>query len=388
MMKSLGRATVIVLVPAAAGAVGLDRSGQSVEILFTEGNMVELTLGRVLPDASGTDTVLFGGSSTGNVLENFNQATLAVKYEFDERFSAALILEQPYGIDTSYPSGADGSIALGGTEAVVDSDSVTALLRYRFDDAWSVHGGVRYQRISPYVALSGAAYGPLDGYEARFDRDGDLGFVIGGAYEMPEIALRVALTYFSGTEHELSTRETLNGVSVALLPVPFGPLSETSTTDLEAPESINLDFQTGIAPETLLFGSIRYAKYGDVIVAPTFFDAVFEPTTPDSSLTDLEDGFSYTIGVGRQFTDRLSASVAFGYDDKLEDDLVSPLAPVNGTQSFSVGAAYAVTDALEVAGGVSYIKLGDAQAETGDDARAIFDDSDAWGFGLKVGYSF
>lgn len=395
-MKYLfGSAVIVACSPAMAMALGLDRSTQPVDIIFEEGNYAQFSYGRVFPDASGEDSrlalpdgtvIVPGGGRSGDVIEDFNQFGAAIKYQITERFSGSLILDEPYGLDLAYPG--DGLLSFGGTYANVDSYGVSAIGRYVFDNDFSVHAGLRYQSIEALVGLSGAAVAGLDGYRAEFDRDWDLGYIVGAAYERPEIALRVALTYISGTDHRLDTRETVNGIGADLLT--GGALSASSVTEIETPDAVHLDLQTGIAPDTLLFGSVRYAWYGDTIVSPVFYDLANEPERQNTSLTEIRDGAAYTLGLARQFNDVLGGSIAVGYEPEDDDDLVSPLSPVNGNTSVALGLSYAVNDALTVSGGASYVWLGDARPETGtpDIERARFTDNDTVGFGLRIGYRF
>lgn len=408
MNKLLAGAAVLALCPAATMAAGLDRSGQPVDILFEDGNYFELSFGRVFPSLEGQDEPLpqvgyAGGAETGDVAENFNQVGAGVKYQLTEKLSFALIADEPYGVDVSYP-GEGGSFALtgvadppvrpipadsgsnnlGGTYADVDSSALTALARYEFNDSFSIHGGLRYQRLEAGVGLSGFAYGPaLSGYSVEFDRDYAFGYAVGAAYERPEIALRVAVTYFSEIEHELDTTENL--------PALVGGGTVSSVTKISTPEAINLDFQTGLNQRTLLFGQVRYAWYEDVTVSPPYFDSQSDPTIEGTSLTELDDGYSLAIGVGRALTDRLSGSVTLGYEPANdEDDLVSPLAPTNGQRSIGLGLSYDVNESFTIAGGVRYVWLGDASAETStpDTARASFEDSHVVGVGMQIGYRF
>ncbi len=393
--------TIIGTSTAAAG--GLDRSGQKIAALFEPGNYAELSFGYVNPSVDGTDTTLSpfnptGGNSIGNAADEFIAAGAAIKAQFNDAISFAIIVDEPYGSDIAYPTSdfvvpgpggtlSDGSV-LGGTEAIVESFAITTLARYEFGNGFSAHGGIRYQEISADVTLGGLAYGGLNGYHGEFDSDGAFGYILGAAYERPEIALRVALTYSSEIRHDLPTTETVNGIPVALLT--GGAIPASGDTRVVAPESLNLDVQSGIAAGTLVFGSIRYARYSDTIVAPTFFDASVEPTAQGSSLTDIEDALDLEIGVGRQFTDAFAGSIAVGYSRLGEDDLVSPLAPTNGAKSIALGASYQISDAVKLSGGLRYTRLGDARPETGtpDMARALFEDNSAVTVGLKIGYTF
>ncbi|MGR3486187.1 MAG: OmpP1/FadL family transporter [Paracoccaceae bacterium] len=381
MKTALLGATALVLAATSASAIGLDRSGQDVGVIFENSDHVTLSFGRVRPDLTGTDVLGVGIDDVG---EDFNQVSLGYNQILNENLSFGLIFDQPYGADIAY---GPASPLLGGTRAQLDSQAITALLRYRLGNGFSVHGGLKYERIDAGISLGGAAYGPLDGYNVELDSSSDVGYVAGVAYERPDIALRVSLTYSSGTTHEFDSTETLNGVPIGALPVAVtGGLDGVGVTEVETPDSLNLDFQTGVAEGTLVFGSIRHARYEDTLVSPEFFAAA----TGGASLTDIDNGTSYSLGVGRAINDQLSVLASIGYESGGDDDLVSPLAPTNGTRSITLGARYAVTEALAITGGLTYAKFGDAQPETGtpDTARATFEDNDAIGLGVSFGYSF
>ena len=214
---------------------------------------------------------------------------------------------------------------------------------------------------------------PTDGpytYRLNSDSDRQTSFIIGAAYERPEIALRVALTYESGYTHEFRSTETLSAV-------PGFPV--TSTTEVEMPDVITLDFQSGVAPGTLVFGSIRHATWGDWQVRP----AGYENLT-GTRVTGIDDDVTtYRIGVGRAFTDQLSGFVRFTYEDG-SGGVLSRLAPTDGSRAFGFGGSYEVTQAIKVTGGVEFVSFGD-----GTDASGVqFSGNDAVGVGLSVGYTF
>ncbi|MGB3556055.1 MAG: outer membrane protein transport protein [Jannaschia sp.] len=357
---------------ATAMAGGLDRSNQNINILFEDGNYAELSFGYVSPTVDGTDVAAFGGRPSGDVADSFLQGSLSFKQDLNDQLSFALIADQPYGANVAYPTTASGgSVALGGTTATLDSSSLTWMMRYKFTDRFSVHGGLRAQQFNGAVRLGGLAYGGLNGYSTTLDGDTALGYQVGAAYEIPEIALRVAMTYFSEIDHDVTVTE--NGAA-------------SSNIEVTTPEAINLSFQTGIAEGTLLFGSFRYADYSVTQVRPVGFSAA----TGGASLTQVDKVRDYTLGIGRRFTDKLSGSATLLYNHGGSDDLVSPLAPTNGSYGITLAASYQATDQLRVSGGVNYTRLGDAFPETGtpDTARASFDDNSFVGVGIRIGYSF
>lgn len=364
-------------------AGGIERAPQSLNALFEEGNYAELSFGGVDPTVEGTDVA---GFDTGDVAQGYGFTGLAYKHQFTPEFSGAIIIEQPFGADILYPSATDGgSPVLGGTMAKVDSTTFTALGRYKMPNNFSVHGGIRGSRADGQVALNGLAYGPVGGYSVDLDSDTGIGWVAGAAWEKPEIAARVSLTYNSEIEHEFATTE-----SGPLIdpdgpgPIPAVPLlNGTSTTTVNTPESWNLEFQTGVAADTLVFGSIRWVNWSEFRVDPVNF-----VTVTGGGLVDLEDTTTYTLGVGRKFTENWSGSAAFTYE-KGGDDLVSPLAPTNGRKGITLAAIY-TQGPMKISTGINYTKLGDAMPETGtpDTARASMEGNHAWGAGVRIGYSF
>ena len=360
MKKTLTFSVGAMMLASTAFAGGLDRSGQSMNILFEKGTYAELSFAMVKPKASGVGNAPFATVIT-NVANDYSMTALGFKSDVNDKLSYALIIDQPFGADINYAAGPSW---FGGTSAKISSQAITTMLRYKLSDRFSVYGGLRAQKTSADVTLSGFAYGGASGQVMNFASDMGLGYSVGAAFEKPEIALRVALTYNSKIKHEFATTET-------------GPLPGTGVTPVETPESLNLEFQSGVAANTLVFGSIRYAKWGNFSVIPPNLG---------SDLSSLGDTTTYNIGVGRKFNDKLSGSISVSYE-KEGNPLVSPLAPTNGKLGIGAGVKYTI-DNVEISGGVSYTKLGDANPQTANTGRASFTDNSALAFGLKIGYRF
>ena len=282
--------------------------------------------------------------------------SLGVKADITERWSAALLVEQPWGVDVDYPAGA---FAYAGTSAEVHSLGLTALARYRLGERFSLHGGLRATRFGSDVGLDGPAFAPLSGYAWSGDDDWGVGWVAGGAYEIPQIALRVALTYGSEADLELDSTESFPG-AIGLPPL-------DGTTDVTLPQSLNLDFQTGVAADTLLYGSVRWVNWKDWTVAPPGLAAV---TGGEPLVRFQADAFTYKLGLGRQFTDAISAAVEVAHETGRGEDMTA-LDPYDGYTAVSVGGTYAMPSGLELTGGISYGFLGDAETDVQGRARHL-----------------
>jgi len=353
-----------------ATAGGLDRSYTAIDALFETGNYAEVSLGFTSPDVTGSDLGfpgLFAPNAISNVADSYFTAGAALKIDFNEKLSMALIYDQPYGADTLY-GGNPGTTLLGGTKAEVDSHGLTALVRLQVADRWSVYGGPRFVNAEGEITLSGRAYGLASGSNFRFASTTGTGYVVGGAYEVPEIALRASLTYHSPVDLSMSTTESIGG----------GPAVAT-TTSTKTPESWELAVQSGINQNTLVFGSVRYAKWDSFTLTPPTFG---------TNLASLDDVTTWELGVARRFSDKFSGSIAVSYEDTSGDDLVSPLGPTNGQTGITVGGKYAINDQLDLSGGVRYTMLGNGIPQTANTARGSFRDNNAISVGMKLGYSF
>ncbi|OYW58405.1 MAG: hypothetical protein B7Z31_07780 [Rhodobacterales bacterium 12-65-15] len=360
MKKILLGTTMLVLTTAASHAGGIDRADLSYAILFEEGNYAEIGFSRVRPEVSGAYPLGLGGGSTGDMAVDYSTYALSYKHQFSDRLHFGLFINTPYGADANYTQG-----AYNGLNATWDSEQIAGVLRYEVTPAVSIYGGLRYLRSKAEINIPGAL---LPGtYSARGSTE-DFGYIVGAAYEKPEIALRVALTYEGEIEHNFPTTEV-------------GPAiggTQNTTTDIIMPQSLALDFQTGIAKDTLLFGQIRWSEWSAWEVRPP----AYEGLTGDS-VTDFDDDvFTYQLGIGRRLNDNWSVFARAGYE-KSDGGVSSRLSPTDGYKSFGIGGTY-TQDNLKVTAGLEYVKLGDAI----DGSGVVFEGSEAVGFGMTVGFRF
>ena len=370
MTRLLGLSTIAVLAAQGAFAGGIERTSQSVGVIFKEGNYLEFSLGSVSPDVSGVQIIPTGpipaGSSSGNMTESYTSIAMAFKQKLSDNIDVALIYDQPLGASVFYPV---VPYFAAGSVAQYDSTALTGVIQYTFENNFSVYGGLRYQTAEANVSIPF-----VDGYSGVAEADSALGWLAGVAYERPDIALRVALSYNSAMEFEHDVVEN-SGT--------FGA-GRTSTMDVTAPQSVNLEFQSGIAPDTLLFGSVRWVEWTEFDVTP---DDYFTLTGGGSLVSYDDDVFTYNLGIGRRLNENWSVAASAGYE-KANGGLASNLGPTDGFWSFGVGATYTQGN-TEVQFGVRYVEIGDAETTiTGAGAQTSFEDNSAIGVGVKVGISF
>jgi long-subunit fatty acid transport protein len=403
-----------------AHAAGLDRSGQSTSAIFAEDG-VSLTFGVVKPSVTGKD-------ANGNKYDagkQYNQIGLTYTQSINDQLTFSVIVDQPFGADIEYGNNPTTS-TLGGTKATLDSTGVTFLSKYQLNDRVSLFGGVGVQQVDAKVNLNGTAYttalgvsavaqtvgvdagqlgaaanGDLaaqaalaananiigagglaavlgtipgaiagiqagDGYKFELKKSNAPTFLIGAAYEILDIALRIAGTYRFETKHKADTVERIAGATVR------------SDLSFRSPQSFNLDFQTGIAKDTLLTASYRWTEFGILDIVPTRLG---------SDLVNIEDGHRWSLGVARRFSDALVASATLSYEPSTNAKTVSPLGPTDGLVGLSLGARYSVEN-INISAGVNYSKLGDAKPGVSGAQAANFTNNHVVGMGFKAEYKF
>lgn len=346
----------LIATPAFSG--GIERNPQSMNILFQEGNYVELGVTYGRPRVSGD--VFSAGFPSGNVARAFTNGSLSFKGDVNEQLSYAIILDQPFGADTLYPDGSP----LAGAFGKIDNTTLTGVLRYKFDGGFSTHAGLRSSWTKGSVGLPQVPAVPLPAYTMSTNTDQAWGYLLGVAYEKPEIALRVALTYNSAVKHTFTPSESIGGV-----PVPPNP---DFTTKL--PESVNLEFQSGVAEDTLVFGSVRWMKWKDFVIPA--------PALGTDLVAYQKNSMTYTLGVGRRFNENWSGSVSLSHDTG-NGNPTSNLGPVGKRNSIGIGASYTM-DAMTISAGVQYTRIGSATTTL----NSQFSNNSAIGAGVRVGFSF
>ncbi|WP_180077304.1 OmpP1/FadL family transporter [Acinetobacter sp. YH12251] len=404
-LNSLTKAIIISLMPATTAiAGGLDRSGQSISAFLQPGNYAEAGISILDPNVSGQDT---DKNSASDMAGDYYFPHAALKIQATDKISVGLIYDQPFGADAEY-SGQNNFVEnrplpfQGNTSVVVDTQNLSLLVGYQPNENWNVYAGAVYQTVDGTVLLRGKTYSAFNGYDFRTGEDESVGWLAGVAYQIPEIALKASVTYRSEIDHEMNAYERFNAVGMTGNDALNGAMtvinSAKGETELTTPQSVNIDFQTGIMENTVAFANVRWVDWSKFKVQPYKFGKLSEtlgqsgmvPTKPNGfNLIDYKDDqISANIGVGRKFTDRWAANVSIGWDSGAGNP-VTTLGPTEGYWNIGTGVRFSPATNYFIGAGIKYFWLGDADAVTGAHTPAgTFADNHAIAYGLNVGYSF
>lgn len=424
-LKALSTAMILATVPmTGALAAAMDRSGQSMAAFLQPGNYFEAGISVLDPSVSGKvrngyspsaappSAIGLQNTNLSDMGDDYYFPSAALKLQVTDHFSFGLLYDQPFGADATYSLSDTVSAAAGGvglfhngtetTEVEVKSQSISMIFGYQPTENFNFYAGPVYQTIEGDVQLRGLAYGGnsnFGGYNASIKETGDVGWLAGAAYQIPEIALKASVTYRSEIDH----KTTVNESSIAGLGQNVGTVINMNNglgqTEITTPQSVNLDFQTGIMANTVAFANVRWVNWKDFSIRPYAFGVASEvagPSVGKPNGFDLvaytDDQWSANIGVGRKLNDKWAGNVSVGWDSGAGDP-VTTLGPTEGYWNVGLGVQYSPAANYFIAGGVKYFMLGDAKAQSGaqfgtNEYVANFEDNDAWAYGLKIGYRF
>ncbi|MGX8219706.1 outer membrane protein transport protein [Psychrobacter celer] len=290
---------------------------------------------------------------------------------------------------------AKGLAAVAGEETQVEvrTESITGILGMKFgqNKEFQAYGGPVAQRVRADVKLRGDAYSSAKGYTTHISNDQDYGWIAGMAYSKPEIALKAALTYRSEIKHNAKAFESFPLATAAGATVGV-PLSTTRHADIEinTPESVNFDFQTGINPTTLATAKVRWVPWSDFAIVPSLYNDVSKVATKDDKGLALvsydKDQWQVELGLAKRLAPKFAVSGTVGWDSGAGNPVTS-LGPIEGYYSVGLGGKYDITENWAVSAGGKYLRFGDADGQIpSKQVVSKFEDNDGFALGVKLSY--
>lgn len=393
-------------------ASALEQSGQSILPFLENGNYAEANLFAVNASVSGivndrADLVRDHQSrDTGDIAESTQFYTAAIKLQLTDRLGFGVLYDQPFSADIKYPARSnnsyfDNDISHEGTSVKADTQNLSLLFGYSPYQHFQIYGGPVYQTVKANVALRGNAYTQVfNGYNAKFKQQGEVGWLLGGSYQLPDIALKAAITYRSKIKYQFQVEEDIFGEPLKLV--------ENEKTKLETPASLNIDFQTGISEKSLVYMNLRWVNWKEFETRPPQYGALSEILMKELTNGEYIQGFkldsyqndqySATLGIAHQFTEKWSTSTDVSWDSGTGNP-ASTMGPIKGSWSLGLGVQFNPAKNYFITGSLKYFWLGDTKTEDGTyylpiegikpyAEQANFKNNHAIAYGLKFGYWF
>lgn len=323
----------LLAVQAPAFASGLERGGYNIDLLFDPSsvaaeaattfvapqrelkNVTDVNTTTAFPTVTGTGGGNLNGlPNSADDSESYWTTRLGVKGGVDNA-DCMFDYSEPWGAHLK--PGRNWAGANQNIETKVESRNYALTCSYRFDAGpgqLRVIGGAFYQEVFGFKERLVQAFPsavPRTGV-GRLDLEGDgWGWRGGVAYEIPEYALRASLVYNSQVKLDSITGTLdLRQVNGLLLPV-YGSQA--------MPDSLELKVQSGIAPDWLAFGSVKWTDWSQ-LQSVNFRCSVAGVSLcgPNVVATSLDlgykDGWTISGGIGHKFNEQWSGAVSLAWD--------------------------------------------------------------------------
>ncbi|ENX12227.1 hypothetical protein F895_03154 [Acinetobacter sp. CIP 64.2] len=396
-------------------AAGLERTAQPISAFLQNHNYFEAGFSVVDPTISGRANNANGGGVISDMAESYYSVQMALKLQLNPHFSFGLIYDEPFGANvafaTSDPHRTDESgLFYSGrqnTKVEASAKNISFLAGYQPDENWNLFLGGAYQTFQTNIQVRGTAGGgtnALGHYNANLQEGGATGYIAGISYQIPRSASKATISYRSQITHQLATNEF--GQSNILAIEDNNPeaayFNERSKTKVITPQSVNLDLQTALAPQLIMLSSIRWVNWKQFSFRPAKFGDISEvlgkqglaPDNPNGFdlLTYAKDQLSASIGLSYKMNQHWSANGSLLWDSGAGHP-ASSLGPTKGYWGAGLGVQYSPNNQYFIAGGMKYLKVGDADAQTASvfgtsKSIAKFENNHLLGYGLKIGYRF
>lgn len=395
---------------ALAYAGGFDNSGRPFDIIFGDDNellfnfkyvqpLIDLSVRRELGQGRAMPRV-----SVDEIVADYEDVLVGVRWHMSDDVDCAIQWEQPFRFQTAYPDDSlsyqeDAGDASSQVPAPIDSEyssqsfTMACRIGIKFTheaDSFSSSRlsfivGPKYQFIDGRFSSDLTDYdlGDQDNYSAQLNGSKEWAYLLGLAYEIPELAFRLSIFFHNQVEH------SLKGYVQAPAPDLSGVLSSSLRAKTITPKALNLRLQSGIAENWLAFVNLRWGDWSSV-------DEIVVQAGALSQQLSLfaNDTLNYEIGLATRINDRLNLGGQFaslielnepGLPDKLSGtNLRNPQAD---RYSMSFGGNYLVSERIKVGLSASYYYL--QHGRFSDNAYTVkLETSHAFVFSGTLQYSF
>lgn len=393
----LGMTAMALLAATSAQAGGLERGGYNIDLLFDPSDYVfESAVTFVNPqrdmnnvrDNIPLDGDLNGLPSNGiRDTESYWVPRIGFKASITDAIDCMADYSQPWGAHIN--PGRNWAGANDNVETKIESHNYAATCSYSFDmgpGQFRVIGGGFYQEVSGFkdrLVFAMPEGSPLNGM-GRLKLEGEgWGWRAGIAYEIEEYALRTSLVYNSAVKlDDITGTMDLRQVPGAVLPG-FAGVSTPVFGSADMPDSLEFKFQTGIAPDWLAFGSVKWTDWSQLQslpFCPVATRGIDCRTSGPTEVTSLDllyrDGWTVSGGIGHKFNDKISGAVSLTWDRGTSTGIGAHA----DTWTVGTGISYAANENVEfrLSGALGILTSG-SSGQVVKDGRT---------FGHRVSYDF
>lgn len=302
-------------------------------------------------------------------------------YALGPDLRVGLGINAPFGLKTEYD--ADWMGRFLGIESELKTINAQPTVAYRFGPKLSIGGGLNIQYADATLIQGtnlSAAGGSGEGLAELSGDDWGFGYTVGLMFQ-PTNSTRLGVTYRSRIRHILKGDVRYSNLAGGSPPGPPNGIAFQNTdasVDLSTPDMFSLGITHHLSPRWTMMAEGAHTNW-------SVFDEVRARKelagAPDiETEEDWRDSWFFALGTEYQFNNRLDLRFGMAYDQSpVRDQYRSVRIPDSDRVWASLGAGYALTDAVMVNAAYTHIWNDDARVDkttqTGDRLLGEYDSS-------------
>lgn len=385
----------------AATAGGFDRGGVGIDLLFdparvaTEAGVTYVSPQRTInnvdreqlqmpPSFPLPDPAKLPVTPSIDVGGDYTVPRFGVKMNLFEPVDCLATYTEPYGADQKH--GLNNAYSPSAVEFRVDSQDYGLTCSYKMDMGKGVArliGGVSYQQVDAFLSRQTLLEFGNTGV-GNFDlSDNALSWRVGAAYEIPEMAFRASLVY--SAKYDLNLTGYVNSTAFGSV-LGTGYYSQVdiysgidpTNAQTQIPQALELKVQSGIAPDWVAFGSVRWQQWSKLqVIKINNVPSPLQPDVNDPSVVAnvsfdalYRDGWTVTGGVGHKFNEQISGLAALTWDRGTK----TVIGTQTDTWTFNAGGSYTPTKNIEIrlGGTIGLLTAGESGPSGADNANNTY----------------
>lgn len=295
---------------------------------------------------------------------------VAVRYRFDEAWSAGLSITAPWGLTTIYDPDWAGryhahetkllTVNVAPTIAFQPMPELTIAASFNAQYATGrLANAVDIGTIGAVLGVPGSIPGAQDGYGAFDAEDWGFGFSAGVIWK-PVEALTLGASFRSQIDHRLTgpVDFTLGTSAVGPALAGLGLLQNTrGATDLSTPSVVSLGIAADVSERLTLLGEFGYTDWGIFQELRVQFE---NPAQPDEvTLFRWKDSVFAALGARYSVDDRWRVRAGVAYDESPAGASRNARIPDADRVWLALGADVDLTPRTKLAFSVAHLFLGD-----------------------------
>ncbi|MDB5887538.1 MAG: fadL [Rhodocyclales bacterium] len=339
---------------------------------------------------NGSSSGAFTGTGNGTNGGTLGRVpNLYMSSELGGNFYAGIGFGAPFGLRTQYEVPWAG--AAQATLFDIKTINVNPSLAYKINDKFSVGVGLDYQKMEVQyqrMASTLAVFSLSSDAVALKANDDAWGWNVGFLFT-PSDSMKLGFSYRSRMKYDLQGDLKASGPTAALLAANTG----NASAQITLPDTFIFSVAQKLGDKWEMLGDIsrtRWSSVQDVDIKLTASGA-----TAQTLLAHFRDTWRVALGSNYKLSDAWKLKAGVGYDQGVAKGADYRLVslPDNDRMWLSLGTQWAVSKALALDVGASYIKVRDAQIYNDQRAanRGLVNGSYAghiWLLGAQASYAF